>query len=530
MGYLAQLYKPIETISKKVTGLQSALASAERTLALLDQSPDVRERPDPVRLVRARGEIELRGVSFGYENGPLVLHDVSLAVPRGARVGIAGQTGAGKTTLTSLLLRFFDPQAGSISLDGVDLRDYALADLRNQYAIVLQDSVLFSTTIAENIAYGRPGATHEEIAEAARAAYAHEFISALPDGYDTRVGERGMTLSGGERQRVALARAFLKDAPIPDPRRADQLDRPRERARHPRGDGTAHEGAHRVHHCAPAPHARGLRSAHRDGAGPRGVGEQAGSRGGFVSEETPSGEGRWTGGVLPRNVQLGPGTLVTGDQWTEPQVFRKFRSQIEPGLVIGAGCRLDGVLFNVGERGRVVIGDHCSLEEVFLIAEQEIRIGHRVTIGWRTMIVDSDFHPLAPADRLADVIAVSPLADRPRPVIDCRPVVIEDDVWIGPNVTVLKGTRIGAGSLVEPVRWWCTTYCRARACWATPRRRSATYERDRGRLVCRHRARQRAHRPDRVCRNQLQLRALPQRARGGRGDRPRCFALRRHLA
>jgi len=153
-------------------------------------------------------------VSFGYENGPLVLHDVSLVVPRGARVGIAGQTGAGKTTLTSLLLRFFDPQAGSISLDGIDLRDYALADLRNQYALVLQDSVLFSTTIAENIAYSRPGATREEIAEAARAAHAHEFIIALPDGYDTRVGERGMTLSGGERQRVALARAFLKDAPI----------------------------------------------------------------------------------------------------------------------------------------------------------------------------------------------------------------------------------------------------------------------------------------------------------------------------
>jgi ATP-binding cassette, subfamily B, bacterial len=214
MGYLAQLYKPIETISKKVTGLQSALASAERTIALLDQAPDVRERPEPMRLARARGEIELRGVSFGYENGPLVLHDVSLVVPRGARVGIAGQTGAGKTTLTSLLLRFFDPQAGSISLDGIDLRDYALADLRNQYALVLQDSVLFSTTIAENIAYSRPGATREEIAEAARAAHAHEFIIALPDGYDTRVGERGMTLSGGERQRVALARAFLKDAPI----------------------------------------------------------------------------------------------------------------------------------------------------------------------------------------------------------------------------------------------------------------------------------------------------------------------------
>jgi ATP-binding cassette subfamily B protein len=214
MGYLAQLYKPIETISKKVTGLQAALASAERTVALLDQAPDVRERADPVRIARAQGDIAFRGVSFAYQSGPPVLQDVSLVVPRGARVGIAGQTGAGKTTLASLLLRFFDPQSGTISLDGVDLRDYALADLRGQYALVLQDSVLFSTTIAENIAYGRPDATRDEIAEAARAAYAHDFIKRLPDGYDTRVGERGMTLSGGERQRVALARAFLKDAPI----------------------------------------------------------------------------------------------------------------------------------------------------------------------------------------------------------------------------------------------------------------------------------------------------------------------------
>jgi acetyltransferase-like isoleucine patch superfamily enzyme len=169
-----------------------------------------------------------------------------------------------------------------------------------------------------------------------------------------------------------------------------------------------------------------------------------------VSESAPHTEGRWTGGVLPRNVRLGPDTLLTGDHWTAPQVFRKFRSQLDPGLVIGSGCRLDGVLFNVGERGRVVIGDGCSLEEVFLIAEQEIRIGDRVTIGWRATIVDSDFHPLAPAERLADVIAVSPLADRPRPPIDCRPVVIEDDVWIGPNATILKGTRIGAGAFVEP--------------------------------------------------------------------------------
>ena len=171
-------------------------------------------------------------------------------------------------------------------------------------------------------------------------------------------------------------------------------------------------------------------------------------------------EPHWTGGALPPNVRLGPGTVITGDRWTNDQVFRKFRSQIDPALVIGAQCRMDGVLFNVGERGQVTIGDHCNFEEVFLICEQEIRIGNHVIIGWRTTIVDSDFHPLPPAARIEDVVACSPLADKPRPPIPCRPVVIEDDVWIGPNATILKGTRIGAGAWSNRARWWCATFRR----------------------------------------------------------------------
>jgi acetyltransferase-like isoleucine patch superfamily enzyme len=143
--------------------------------------------------------------------------------------------------------------------------------------------------------------------------------------------------------------------------------------------------------------------------------------------------------------------VITGDRWTDPQVFRKFRSRIDPALVIGAHCTMDGVLFNLGEQARVTIGDHCRFEEVFLICEQEIRIGHRVVIGWRTQIVDSDFHPLEPAERLKDVIAISPLAGgQPRPPIPCRPVVIDDDVWIGPNATILKGVHLGQGAFVEP--------------------------------------------------------------------------------
>ncbi len=151
---------------------------------------------------------------FHYQAGHPVLQDISFDIPVGTRVGIAGRTGAGKTTLVSLLARFHDVTSGQILLDSVDLRDYALDDLRNQFSIVLQEPVLFSTAVAENIGYARPGASSEEIMRAAKLANAHDFIMGLPDGYQTLVGERGMRLSGGERQRISLARAFLKDAPI----------------------------------------------------------------------------------------------------------------------------------------------------------------------------------------------------------------------------------------------------------------------------------------------------------------------------
>jgi len=214
MGYLAQLYDPLKTISKRIASLQSHLASAERAFALLDEAPDVEEKPDARRLERARGAIQLCDVGFGYDGGPRVLRDVCFDLPAGARVGIVGKTGAGKTTLLRLLLRFYDPVEGRILLDGVDLRDYRVADLRQQFSLVLQEPILFSTSIRENIAYARPDASDAELVRAAQAAHAHEFIAALPQGYATRVGERGMRLSGGERQRIALARAFLKDAPI----------------------------------------------------------------------------------------------------------------------------------------------------------------------------------------------------------------------------------------------------------------------------------------------------------------------------
>jgi len=215
MGYLAQLYLPAQLISETITDMQGGLASAARVFAVLDELPDVLERPHARPLDRARGELAFRNVSFAYSAGqPPVLRHVTIDVPAGMRLGIKGVTGAGKTTLVNILSRFFDPTQGQVLLDGIDLRDYRLADLRRQFAIVLQDPVLFSTTIAENIAYAKPDATEGEIVRAAEAAHAHEFISQLPDGYETLVGERGMRLSGGERQRISLARAFLKDAPI----------------------------------------------------------------------------------------------------------------------------------------------------------------------------------------------------------------------------------------------------------------------------------------------------------------------------
>ena len=214
MSYLAQLYRPIETLSKNLSQLQQSIAGAERAFALLDQLPEVTDHPEARPLARARGEIEFRQASFAYDDKPAVLRGLELRVPAGARVGIVGRTGAGKTTLVNLVTRFYDPSSGAVLLDGEDLRRWRLDDLRRQFAIVLQESVLFSTSIAENIAYGRADADSAAIEEAARAANAHEFIAALAEGYATQVGERGMRLSGGERQRIALARAFLKDAPI----------------------------------------------------------------------------------------------------------------------------------------------------------------------------------------------------------------------------------------------------------------------------------------------------------------------------
>jgi ATP-binding cassette, subfamily B, bacterial len=214
LSYLSQIYGPLRSLGRSWAGLQTMLAGLTRATVLLEEPAEAPEHPDAIPLSRARGEICFRGVTFGYDERRPVLEGVSLIIAAGQRIGIVGETGSGKTTLLSLLLRFHDPGAGEILLDGVDLRRVRLADLRRQLAVVFQETVLFQGTIAENIAVGRPGATTADIESAARGANLHDTIGRLPDGYSTQVGECGHALSGGERQRVGLARAFLRDAPI----------------------------------------------------------------------------------------------------------------------------------------------------------------------------------------------------------------------------------------------------------------------------------------------------------------------------
>jgi ATP-binding cassette subfamily B protein len=214
LNYVSKLYTPLKTLSRKIVSLQSQFASMERVFSFLDLPADTPERADALPLRRSSGPLVFENVAFAYEAERPVLRGVSFEAKPGDRIGVLGSTGSGKTTMTQLMLRFADPIEGRILLDGMDLRDFKLDDLRNQFAVVFQETVLFAASFAENIAYGRPDAHREEIEEAAKAANIHEFILQSPEGYDTIVGERGLKLSGGERQRVGLARAFLKDAPI----------------------------------------------------------------------------------------------------------------------------------------------------------------------------------------------------------------------------------------------------------------------------------------------------------------------------
>jgi ABC-type multidrug transport system fused ATPase/permease subunit len=214
IAYIAAVYKPLETISYTIGSLQDRFVSLQATFNLLDTEPDIKDGPNARAVQRASGRVTYDNVQFSYSGRTDTLRDMSFEVRPGQVIGIVGPTGAGKSTLVSLLPRFYDPKQGRILLDGADIRELTLKSLREQISIVLQESLLFSGSVAENIRYGRLNASMPEIIEAAKSANAHEFIMRLPQKYDTVLGERGAAISGGERQRISVARAFLKNAPI----------------------------------------------------------------------------------------------------------------------------------------------------------------------------------------------------------------------------------------------------------------------------------------------------------------------------
>ncbi|HKC23561.1 MAG TPA: ABC transporter ATP-binding protein, partial [Thermoanaerobaculia bacterium] len=213
-SYLNGMYRPIRNLAKLSTTYSKAAVSARRISEVLERDPDIQDAPDAIAADDLNGEIVFDHVSFRYEKEEHALQDVSFRIPAGKTVAIVGRSGAGKSTVVSLILRLYEAQEGSVSIDGVDIRRYRRESLRSRIGLVLQGSVLFGTSIRENIAYGKLDATMDEVVAAAEAAHAHEFIVTLEDGYDTILGERGSTLSGGQRQRLAIARALVRDARI----------------------------------------------------------------------------------------------------------------------------------------------------------------------------------------------------------------------------------------------------------------------------------------------------------------------------
>ena len=214
LAYLKSAYRPVQDFAKYTARLGKASAAGERVIDLLEMVPDVRDLPGAVRAPTFQGEVKFENVSFTYERERELLQEIDVTIKAGQHVALVGPSGGGKTTLFSLILRLYDPQKGSVKIDGRDIREFTLESLRNQISVVLQDNVLFAVSVRDNIAFGAPNATHEQVEAAARMANAHDFITALPQGYDTVISERGATLSHGQRQRIAIARAAIRQAPI----------------------------------------------------------------------------------------------------------------------------------------------------------------------------------------------------------------------------------------------------------------------------------------------------------------------------
>jgi ATP-binding cassette subfamily B protein len=214
LAYLRSAAKPMQEFGKYTGRIAKATGAGERVLDLLDRTPEVRDLPTAVPAPPLAGAVRFEGVRFAYDPGQCVLEHIDFEVRSGRRIALVGPSGIGKSTLANLLLRLYDPQEGRVLIDGRDIREYTLVSLRSQISVVLQDTLLFAASVRENIGYGAPDSSPDAIEEAARLANAHEFILALPQGYDTVLGERGVTLSGGQRQRLAIARAALRKSPI----------------------------------------------------------------------------------------------------------------------------------------------------------------------------------------------------------------------------------------------------------------------------------------------------------------------------
>jgi ABC-type multidrug transport system fused ATPase/permease subunit len=214
LSYLNKFFKPVQDLATMTNTIAQTAVAVDRIRAILDADTVIPERPEAHDPRHLSGEVVFENVAFGYNADAQVLRDVSFRIKAGQTVGVVGPTGGGKSTIVSLIPRFYDPTAGKVHIDGVDIRDYKLRGLRNQIGYVLQETVLFRGTVADNIAYGRAGATKKEVMEAAKLANADEFIAKMPHGYDTMVGERGDTLSGGQRQRIGIARAIIRNNPI----------------------------------------------------------------------------------------------------------------------------------------------------------------------------------------------------------------------------------------------------------------------------------------------------------------------------
>ena len=216
MTYLKNAFRPVRDLAKYTGRLVKATAAGERVILLLEQTPEVCDRPGASSAPQFRGALRFEEVDFEYEPGRRVLNQITFTVEPGQHVALVGPSGIGKSTLASLILRLYDPTRGRVRIDGRDIREYTLSSLRAQIGVVLQDTLLFAGTIRENIAMGSPASTPEDLEFAARLANAHQFVEGLPQGYDTWVGERGVTLSGGQRQRISIARAAIRNAQLPD--------------------------------------------------------------------------------------------------------------------------------------------------------------------------------------------------------------------------------------------------------------------------------------------------------------------------